>query len=161
MSKIFLQSLSILFVVFGVSAFAAEHPELKAFPEANAGMERFVIVLPEKKGTQESAFKVEIVAGKEMLTDGVNLFRLGNAIEARTLEGWGYTYYEVTGSQQTMSTMMAVPEKSLKVKQFVAAPSILVQYNSRLPIVVYAPEGFKVKYRIWTTPVTMQDAENK
>ena len=65
-------------VVLSVSAFGAEHPELKAFPAAKQGLERFVIVLPEKERGAEDAFRVEIIVGKEMLTDGVNLVRLAN-----------------------------------------------------------------------------------
>jgi len=26
----------------------------------------------------------------------------------------------------------------------------IIRYNSRLPIVVYVPEGVEVRYRIWT-----------
>ena len=26
----------------------------------------------------------------------------------------------------------------------------LIRYNSRLPIVVYAPEGVEIRYRIWS-----------
>jgi ecotin len=26
----------------------------------------------------------------------------------------------------------------------------LIRYNSRLPVVVYVPEGVEVRYRIWT-----------
>jgi ecotin len=26
----------------------------------------------------------------------------------------------------------------------------LIRYNSRLPVVVYAPEGVEVRYRIWS-----------
>jgi ecotin len=60
-------------VVLSVSAFGAEHPALKAFPAAKEGMERFVIVLPEKERGEEDSFRVEIIVGKDMLTDGVNL----------------------------------------------------------------------------------------
>ena len=63
----------------------ADHPELKAFPAAKEGMQRFVIVLPHKERGTEDAFKVEIIPGKTMLTDGVNLVRLGTTIEPRTL----------------------------------------------------------------------------
>lgn len=55
-----------------------------------------------------------------------------------------------------MSTMMAAPEGSEKVKKFVSGTPLLIRYNSRLPIVVYAPEGYEIKYRIWTAG----DAEN-
>ena len=73
------------------------HPQLKAYPPPARGMQRFVIVLPHKERGEEDAFAVELLIGKDMLTDGVNLVRLGVAIEARPLQGWGYTYYEVTG----------------------------------------------------------------
>ena len=35
------------------------------------------------------------------------------------------------------------------VDKFVSAQPQLVRYNSRLPLVVYAPEGYEVRYRIW------------
>jgi len=130
------------------AAAGAEHPELKAFPPAKEGMARFVISLPQHEG-KEDAFKVEIIPGKVMLTDGVNLMRLGTAVEPHTLTGWGYTYYEVTGKDIAMSTMMAPPEGGKPVEAFVAGTSLLVRYNSRLPIVIYAPEKYEIRYRIW------------
>lgn len=145
---------SIMIVAIGVTLLGswavAEHPELKAFPKAKNGMDRLVIELPSKTRAEEGAFKVELIPGKHMMTDGVNLTRLGTDIKACPLKGWGYTYYEVTGSGQTMSTLMAVPEGAEKVNQFVQGESILVRYNSRLPIVIYVPKGYDVRYRIWT-----------
>ena len=138
--------------MFGASAFAAGHPELKAFPAAKEGMERFVIVLPHKERGEEDAYKVELVAGKDMLTDGVNLVSLASAIEPRNLQGWGYTYYEVTGSSETLSTLMAPPPGAPQVKKFVTTAPMLIAYNSRLPVVVYAPKGFEVHYRIFKAP---------
>ena len=149
----------IALALFSVSAFGAEHPELKAFPPAKEGMERFVIVLSDKERVEEDAFRVEIIVGKEMLTDGVNVVRLGNTIEPRPLSGWGYTYYEVTDSSATMSTMMAPPPGAPMVKTFVTATPLLVRYNSRLPIVIYAPTGYEVRYRIWQAPEAAEKAE--
>jgi len=145
--------------VSSVSAFGAEHPALKAFPPSKEGMERFVIVLPHRERGDEDVFRVEIIVGKEMLTDGVNLVRLGNTIEPRPLAGWGYTYYEVIGSSETMSTMMAPPPGAPMVSRFVTAPPLHVRYNSRLPIVVYVPKGYEVRYRIWQAPETAEKAE--
>jgi len=138
------------FLLCSVQACAAVHPELKPFPAAEKGMERFVVVLPEKTRAEEVDFKVELTPGKTMLTDGVNQVRHGSSIEARPLKGWGYTFYEVTGQDTTMSTMMAAPEGSEEVEQFVSGTPLLIRYNSRLPIVVYAPEGYELRYRIWT-----------
>ncbi len=140
-------------------AFGDDHPELQAFPPAQEGMERFVIVLPHKERGEEDGFKVELTVGKEMLTDGVNQVRLGNAIEPRTLEGWGYTYYEVTGTSETISTLMAPPEGAPKRKAFVTAAPLQVRYNSRLPLVVYAPSGYEVRYRIWSASETTHKAD--
>ena len=145
-------------VFFAMAVCSGQHPELKAFPAPATGMQRFVIVLPHKERGEEDQFAVELVAGREMMTDGVNLVRLGNRIEPRTLQGWGYTFYEVTGSSATMSTMMAPPPGAPQVKQFVAASPLRIAYNSRLPVVVYAPEGYQVRYRIWTAAETFVQA---
>jgi len=147
-------------VVSGTTAAASEHPELKAFPAAKAGMKRFVIVLPEHEGIEDS-FKVEIIPGKVILTDGVNLMRLGISLEAKNLEGWGYTYYEVTGKDIAMSTRMAPPGDGKLREDFVAGMSLLVRYNSRLPIVVYAPGNFQIRYRIWQASGEMMQAEQR
>jgi ecotin len=153
--QVFLVSL----VVLGVAHVRAEDSELKAFPPAREGMERFVIVLPQKERGEEEAFRVELIAGRPMLTDGVNLVRLAHTIEARSLAGWGYTYYEVTGSGETMSTRMAPPAGAPQVTAFVTASPLHIPYNSRLPIVVYAPIGYEVHYRIWHASEVTAKAE--
>jgi ecotin len=150
MIKRIVSSTIVVLALFSVQACAAVHPELKPFPAAEKGMARFVVVLAEKTRAEEVNFKVELIPGKTMLTDGVNQVRHGSTIEARPLKGWGYTFYEVTGQDTTMSTMMAAPEGSEKVEQFVSGAPLLIRYNSRLPIVVYAPEGYELRYRIWT-----------
>jgi ecotin len=157
----FTQLLIIAAMVQGAASLASEHPELKVFPLAEEGTERFVIVLPHKERGDEDAFNVEIIVGKEMLTDGVNLVRLANTIERRTLQGWGYSYYEVTGSSDTISTLMAPPEGTPLVKMFVTVNPLHVRYNSRVPIVVYVPKGYEVRYRIWRASETFERATNR
>ena len=147
------------FSLFAGTAGAAEHSELKAFPMAKDGMQRFVIVLPHKERGEEDDFRVEIIVGREMLTDGVNRVRLANTIEPRSLEGWGYTYYEVTGSSETLSTLMAPPEGAPKQWAFVTAAPLQIRYNSRLPIVVYAPSGYEVRYRLWSASEVTHKAD--
>ena len=159
MKKTFTLFLAVNFLALGVSAFGVEHPELKVFPATKEGMDRFVIVLSHKERGEEDDFMVEIIVGKTMLTDGINQMRLDNAIETRPLKGWGYTFYEVTGSSSVMSTKMAVPEGTPRVKKFVSASPRQVRYNSRLPIVVYAQEGYEVRYRIWKAYETTEEAE--
>ncbi|MEB8433450.1 ecotin family protein [Cocleimonas sp. KMM 6892] len=134
------------------------HKELNAFPAATAGMERFVISLPHKERGEENAFKVELLPGKMMMTDGVNRIRLGTRIESRPLKGWGYTYYEVTGKDVGMSTMMGVPAGTQSLQTFVSGQPLTIDYNSRLPIVIYVPKGQLVKYRIWKADETFSSA---
>ena len=128
------------------------HSELKAYPAAKEGMQRFVIVLPHKDRKEEGDFLVELVAGKVIEVDGVNRYRLGSRIETKVVQGWGYNYYEVVGSDRVASTLMAVPEGTPKTKQLVAGEPLKIRYNSRLPVVVYAPRGFEIRYRIWQAP---------
>ena len=149
----------VFFLAEATTLCAAEHPELKAFPAANEGMERYVIVLPAKERGEDEGFRVELIPGKNMLSDGVNLMRLGMTIEPHPLKGWGYTYYEVSGRDVAMSTMMAVPEGSQQVEKFVQGTPLLIRYNSRLPIVIYAPDGIEIRYRIWKASEISESAE--
>ena len=135
--------------LISLQSLAVSHPELKNFPAAKEGMERFVIALPHKERGEDHQFKVELIPGKNMLTDGVNLVHLDASIIAHPLKGFGYTYYEIKGKDITMSTLMAPPPGAEKVKQFVEGQSFTIDYNSRLPIVIYAQKGYQVHYRIW------------
>lgn len=153
------QVLMLGLVGLSVAVASDESPDLHAFPAAKDGMERFVIVLPHKARGEEDAFQVELIVGKELLTDGINLVRLANTIEARTLAGWGYTYYEVTGPSGVLSTRMAPPAGTPQVMTFVTAAPLYIPYNSRLPIVVYAPNGYEVRYRLWQAAEDIHKAE--
>ena len=133
--------------------------QLKAFPAAKSGMNRFVIVLAHKERGEEEAFKLEIVAGKTLPGDGVNKRHLASAIEQQTLQGWGYSYYRVTGNDNVASTLMAPPVGAPMVYEFVSGKPLLIDYNSRLPVVIYAPQGYEIRYRIWQAPTSSLTAE--
>lgn len=119
----------------------------KAYPPAAAGKTRHVILLPEVEGEENR--KVEIVAGKSIDTDGVNRYRLGGEFREKDIPGWGFSFFEVDALPGPISTRIAPPEGTPKERRFVAGPSVLVRYNSRLPLVVYAPEGVEVRSRVW------------
>lgn len=142
-------------------AMSADHPELKAFPAAKEKTERMVIVLPHKERGEEDSFMVELSVGKTMETDGVNLVHLGASIKEQDLKGWGYTYYDVVGSAQTISTLIGVQPGTPKVTKLVSGSSLKIRYNSRLPIVIYVPagQGYEVRYRIWSASEKFKPAE--
>lgn len=137
--------------LISLPAQAATDP-LDAFPAPRAGMHRVVIQLPDKLREEEANFKVELISGKMMMTDGVNKTRLGASFTTHNLKGWGYTFYEIQQSDATLSTMMAAPEGTPRVERFVSGSPILIRYNSRLPVVVYLPAEYELRYRIWEAP---------
>ena len=58
-------------------------------------------------------------------------------------------------------TLMAVDPNAPKIERFITlgGEPELFRYNSRLPLVVYLPEGVEVRYRIWRGDTILQSAE--
>lgn len=117
------------------------------FPKAGKNETQHIIALPVLENEDEH--KVEIFVTKTMEVD-CNYHVLTGRLEEKELSGWGYNYYVFKTSGEIISTMMACPDKILTEKD-VASESRLLNYNSRLPIVVYTPGGYKVKYKLWST----------
>ena len=136
-----------------VSALADD--DLKAFPAARAGFERHVIRVPAVAEPDDR--KVELLIGKQITIDCNRQFFMGK-LSRHTVQGWGYDYLEVSDVQGPASTMMACPPDSDKTAfvRLHPAPDEKAgdqgwqRYNPRLPIVVYAPPGMEVRYRIWS-----------
>lgn len=130
----------------------------KAYPAAKAGQTRVVIHLEAK--ADEDDWRVEVVVGKVMETDGVNQVGMGGTIKEETVQGWGYTYL-LAEPRGVFSTRMAPPPGQKPVTRFVGMqPKGPFRYNSKLPIVVYVPEDHEVRYRLWqaVTPMTTGEA---
>ena len=125
---------------------------LKAFPAAKEGQQRFVIQLDHKDRTEESNFKVELILGKQIKTDGVNQYQLNATLSSQPLKGWGFTYYKFEGNGMISSTRMAAAPGSQESTQFVKGKPLLINYNSRIPIVVYLPKAYQLRYKIWSSP---------
>ncbi len=120
---------------------------LDAFPSAPSGYKRHTIHLP--IGNYEDNLKIELLAGKVEETDCNPAHYVGK-IEEKILEGWGYSYYQLSDLQGPVSTKMACPDNALSLK-FVPVQSqgSLLQYNSNLPVVVYLPDGLELRWRTW------------
>jgi ecotin len=124
--------------------------DMKAFPPAEQGMVRHVLQLPNHE--DETVFKVELIAGNTVRIDAGNRYFFGGTIEAKTIQGWGYTFYRVSKLGPMAGTLMAIDPNAPKLDRFVSlgGEPYLIRYNSNLPVVVYAPEGVEVRYRIWS-----------
>lgn len=134
------------------------------FPKAQENQVQHIIELPSLKN--EKGYKVEVFLAKEMEVD-CNFHSLQGVLLEKDLAGWGYNYYVFQTNGQVMSTMMACPDNVL-TKKDVCSESKLLSYNSKLPIIIYTPKGYKAKYRIWNAspdvhPATQvtKDALNK
>jgi len=130
--------------------------ELKAFPPAGEGMSRFVIILPPEK--DEELLKVQLLIGKTGKLDVHNRYFFGGKLEKETIQRWGYDRYLVKALGPMAGTLMAVDPNEPQVDRFItlAGEPELLRYNSRLPLVVYVPEGVEVRYRIWRGDNTVQ-----
>lgn len=137
------------FLLLPTPAFAEAADTMEAFPPAEPGMVRYVLQLPEQ--ADESAFKVELIVGRTIQVDEANRYFFGGKIEEVTIEGWGFPRYVVSKLGPLAATLRAVDPNAPKVSRFVVlgGESYLVRYSSRLPIVVYAPEGVEARFRIW------------
>ncbi len=139
----------ILATLTSLTLFCHAADNMKAFPPAENGMTRHVLNLPAKEN--EESLKVELIVGKTVKTDGVNRHFLAGKIEEETIQGWGFPRYMVRNVGPMAGTLMGVPPGTPMVDTFVqiGGNPYLVRYNSRLPLVVYVPEGCEVRYRIW------------
>jgi ecotin len=135
----------VLFTVCSVDA----GDNMKAFPPPEKGQIRFIIQLAEQK--DESNYQVELMVGQTVEIDEANQYFFGGQIKAESIAGWGFTRYVVSELGPMAGTLMAVDPDAPKVDRFIrlAGEPYLIRYNSRLPVVVYVPEGVEVRYRIW------------
>lgn len=147
-----------LLTLFMLAACAVAMPgkDLEAWPAADTGETRYVIRLPALE--DEAGRRVELRIGKDLEID-CNRHWFGGKLEREVVAGWGYPMYRLAGANAPASSMMACPEQELRTA-FVAVnlDDPFIDYNSKLSIVVYVPEGFSVRYRVWSADNVMQDA---
>ncbi|OTA17410.1 ecotin [Xenorhabdus beddingii] len=134
--------------------------DVAPYPAASKGMVRSVIELPQQE--HENNYMVELMIGKDLKVD-CNHHLFGGNLATKTLEGWGYDYYELDKVTGPISTKMGCPteEKTVRFVQVQLGKDALVRYNSKLPIVVYTPKTMTVKYRIWQASDETKTAVNK
>jgi ecotin len=122
-------------------------------------MVRYVLQLQEQK--DESDYRVELIVGKTVRIDAQNRYFFTGQIEAETIKGWGFTRYVVRNLGPMAGTLMAIDTEAPKVERFITlgGDPCLVRYNSRLPVVIYVPEGVDVRYRIWSAGAEVKALE--
>lgn len=121
---------------------------LKAYPESLEGYDRYVLFLPEIKNSQKER-KVEIIPGITTEVD-CNKHGLSGVFVEKNIDGWGYSYLIFESDGGIRSTLMACPDDTRRT-EVVTGATHLMNYNSRLPVVVFIPkkDNFSVQYRVW------------
>jgi len=148
-----------LFLSINLTAADTAKDKYKMFPEANEGYTRYIVDVPKTQNDYDH--KVELLIGKNIMVD-CNHASLSATIEKKALKGWGYSYLEVSNIQHGPSTMMACPEP--KVKKFISIydPKMMMRrYNNRLGTVIYVPDDYEVRYRIWSAGEEVQEATQR
>ena len=122
---------------------------IDAYPPAEKGMSRHVLKLPTEK--DESVIKIELILGKTVKTDSENRYFFAGNLQTKTIDGWGYSYHILPEIGPMAGTLMAIPPDLPKTERFIAigGEPYLIRYNSKLPVVVYAPKDVEVRYRFW------------
>ncbi|MBN3728007.1 ecotin family protein [Burkholderia sp. Ac-20379] len=126
----------------------AANLDLTSYPAPQPGMQRSVIALPALP--LEEDVRVQVIVGKTLPID-CNVRSFPARLQHDTVPGTGYPLYRVTDVGPVASTMMACPPSAAPQTGFVIGrgDGFLLRYNSRLPVVVYAPVGYDVRYRLW------------
>lgn len=135
-------------IITGAMAQTVTKTDLSIFPKPEKGFKQVVIEVPHSD--RDESKKVEFRVGKWMEVDGCNRFGLLGKIEEKDLSGWGYNYFVFDTKGDVFSTQMGCPDTP-KRNMFVSSQPELTRYNGKLPIVIYVPEEYEVKFQIYTT----------
>ncbi|QIR14615.1 serine protease inhibitor ecotin [Shewanella aestuarii] len=119
--------------------------DTKMFPKPQQGNKQHILALP--KLEDESNYMIEVQFGQNQMVD-CNQHRLMGSVELKTLDGWGYSYYQVDKVLDGSSTMRMCTEPE-KAQFVMLGEGIKMAYDSRLAKVFYLPENIELRYRIW------------
>lgn len=118
------------------------------WPKAESGYKQIVLNLPNIPN--EDFYRIELIPEKTMKTD-CNHVMINGVMEVKPLTGWGYEYYVLSKVNEPASTRMACIPQTIKTKEIAIQTNLpLINYNSKLPLVVYIPKEIRLSYRIWS-----------
>lgn len=118
------------------------------FPKPKNGFKQHIINLEPKKSEQD--YRVLVEFGRVLSVDCNSHSYSGGVLESKVLAGYGYSYYEFSDDNSTLlSTMMLCPRGVLKDEFVMFSDSIKTNYNSQIPLIIYAPKDISIKVKIF------------
>lgn len=145
MRKIF----SLMLIFIGVNMFAQEQVGPK-FPAADEGWIKHEIALPAYENESEYKLELRFFENKEVDCNNHTLF--GN-LDEQVLDGWGYNFYVLKpkmfeNTNAMISTMMFCEQAPTMKKVYFNIAQVM-DYNSKVPLVVYTPSNVELEYSTW------------
>jgi len=129
---------------------------LAVFPPPAAGQTRWVIHLSAQ--AREDRIKVELLPSIRMRTD-CNHHLASAQVETHTVPGWGYAYQVMGDIGPVIATLIGCPAEATRERDVPVNTDLPLQrYNSRAPIVFYAPAQVTLRYRLWRGDAAIQGA---
>jgi ecotin len=143
-----------------VAAAAGDPDPLAPFRDPDPDERRYAIQLDSR--LDDASIQVELLIGKNLSVD-CNPKRFVGKFSTKKVIRRGYVYYTARDIHVPVTTPVVCPEDSLPHQALVYLDGgpYWVPYSSKVPIVVYVPAGFEVRYRLWTAEATMREAEQK
>lgn len=131
-----------------VGVVAQEKDKNNLYPLPQEGWEKVVVDLPLlKKGTSE--YRVEFTVGFDMETDLCNPYSLIGEWAEYEVQNSELVYFIASTKGQVVKAMNECPNNKKK-SQFVGVKSSFMIHTGQQPLVVYIPEGYQLRYRLWS-----------
>lgn len=119
--------------------------QIMGYPEI-IGFEQRVIFPAKLTPEEEENSRIEIIPGRVMYADCNQYGLQGNMLKKSFENGNEYFLFNTNG--QVFSTQMACPDDSRREK-FVSGETVITEYSSERPLVVYANQNIDIKYSLW------------
>lgn len=105
-----------------------------------------VVKLPRREN--EESLKVKLIPGVTMLTDDCNSYGLQGEFEEHVDDETNTVFRVFRSDRNVFQTQMGCPDDTMIVR-FVAGQSVLTDYNSSQPLVVYLPQNIELQTEVW------------
>ncbi|QKF64173.1 ecotin family protein [Campylobacter corcagiensis] len=118
------------------------------FPKAQDGFRQHIINLEPKQS--EKDYEVVVEFGRVLSVDCNVHSYSGGILKDKVLDGYGYNYYEFSDNNSTLyKTLMLCPDEALKDEFVMFGDSIKTHYNSKIPLIIYAPKDINIRVKIY------------